>query len=486
MGRAQMRRLESLLRILSKREWICLGVFIAVGVAVTYCSLGYPWYRDDLHLLRTFSSHELAYVWVGDWDPDKVETAGFRPLTTWFNHFRSVAFGESVVAHRLFLIVLFAGYLTLLSRIAARLTGEWLSGFLAAIICLTAKYNFYHVVWISDGIHLAQWIPILAAALFLFRFLDSGRTEWSLASLACAGLALLIREDSLAGLPIIIVLAAGDAILKGEFSPRRNPLLRYTAWCLLMAVMFWGWRAMAVPSAIGTRGVSSALLGLELNAWWTISLAGHMGWRAGVFLTLFVAHLALLPFLEPQRRRMSLVWLICALIACTPGLLLERMNLLLLPISFYALSLATVLSTSARNPLLKWVSAAVLIFVVATSSMSSRMIQLTVHPLSAEATYWDWTFLHGSESAVTIPPKRRTAAVARLEAVGVTSPAFDFAVWYRELRRNGRVGFRDDKQAFMPEETFLVLESTIDDNLPMRLVGALWKRLGRALTWIRS
>jgi hypothetical protein len=57
---------------------------------------------------------EVLGGFVGRWDPDDMETAGLRPLYLVFNHLRYVFFGESVAAHRAFLVLLFAAYLALL------------------------------------------------------------------------------------------------------------------------------------------------------------------------------------------------------------------------------------------------------------------------------------------------------------------------------------------------------------------------------------
>src|SRR6266498_3863257 len=90
---------------------VLLGVFFAIGVAVTLPSLGYPWFHDDLHLVRPYLPSEVASTLAGPWDPDGIETAGYRPLTTAFNAARAALLGDSVVAHRLLEIALVAAFL---------------------------------------------------------------------------------------------------------------------------------------------------------------------------------------------------------------------------------------------------------------------------------------------------------------------------------------------------------------------------------------
>jgi hypothetical protein len=152
------------------------GALAAVALmAITYQSLGYYWNWDDLHLVRRFTAAELLSTLVGTWNPDGFETLGFRPLTTLFNHVRWLAFGEFVEAHRLFLVGLFAVYLAGLGRIATRIGARPAVGVLAALFTVCAKNSYYHVVWISDGIHLAQGLFVLAAAFAVLSFTDGGR-----------------------------------------------------------------------------------------------------------------------------------------------------------------------------------------------------------------------------------------------------------------------------------------------------------------------
>ena len=100
-------------------------LFVAVGTLVALSSLHYPWHRDDLHLIRTFTTDELMLSWHQTWDFDGLESIGYRPLTVLFNHTRASLFGEVMAAHRLFLITMFAVYLVLVGLVARRLGLVW-------------------------------------------------------------------------------------------------------------------------------------------------------------------------------------------------------------------------------------------------------------------------------------------------------------------------------------------------------------------------
>ena len=75
-------------------------LFLLLAIAWTWPARAWPMVFDDLHLVRTFSGSELAAAWTGHWDPDGLETPGFRPLSLAFNHVRAALFGERVIGHR--------------------------------------------------------------------------------------------------------------------------------------------------------------------------------------------------------------------------------------------------------------------------------------------------------------------------------------------------------------------------------------------------
>jgi hypothetical protein len=89
----------------ASRILITFGLLLTVALVVGWHSLDYPMVYDDLHLIRHFSGKEIRGAFTGHWDPDEIETPGFRPFTVLFNHARYHAFGENVVAHRVFLLL---------------------------------------------------------------------------------------------------------------------------------------------------------------------------------------------------------------------------------------------------------------------------------------------------------------------------------------------------------------------------------------------
>ena len=51
-----------------------------------------PYVWDDLHFFRKYSLHELISTWIGNWDPDDIETPSYRPLAVLYYHISYLIF----------------------------------------------------------------------------------------------------------------------------------------------------------------------------------------------------------------------------------------------------------------------------------------------------------------------------------------------------------------------------------------------------------
>ncbi len=425
----------------------CAATFVVVAIAVSWSSLGYYWNWDDLHLVRTYSSQELLGTLTGHWDPDHIESSGLRPMTTFFNHARAAAFGEQVLMHRLFLIALLTMYLVLLGRIAMRLGEARWAVLLAGILVITAKNSFYHFVWIADGVHVLQAMFFAGAAWLLLEHLDARGHWYGAGALALAALALGTREDSLATFPVMLLVGCFYA----NGVPAR---LRNFAICVIaIAVLFWMWRSAAIPGAAQFHLNAPAIIRFVTMVLWTVALAGQQAFP-WIFVAVAAAAVAGLLALEVRDRRRATLWLLAALGTTVIGTVEARPNLLIFPVSFHALFLASVAVSLARQYRWMWMRASlalIMAWLIIVSARASAFEQLSMHPMSTDQIYRDWHFTYGPLGGATIPSQRRDVLEAKLSRLGVTDPNFDFDRWEDSIQRGSPSG----DELFIPARRFM-------------------------------
>ena len=398
-------------------------IFFVVGLALAWPGLRWPMVYDDLHLVRAFTAQEKAAAWRGSWDPDGIEHPGLRPLTVLFNDARYRLFGEQVAAHRVFLVALFALYAGLLARVATALGAPAPAAVGAGLLLLCSRYSAYHYVWLTDGNHLPQGLLFALAALALLAGLR--RRSWPrlAASIAALAAATLVREDSLALVPVLVLFGFVAA-------PReRRALLGFAAALLAAALALFVYRLRAVPAAappgLDVRSFAVAVVR-------TLVLPGPESFdglsRAVVWVWIAGAGVALLGSLRRRHAadgRLALVFLAAAVLACSPSLTFRRDDLLFFPVTFAALFYGSALwGLSRQGAALRIVAAALFAAGVFGGANMARTFALNFHPDSARAIRWSAQMIYGSYAdRATIPPERRAAVVRQLAAQGVASAA---------------------------------------------------------------
>jgi len=431
-------------------------LFLVLGVAWTWPARRWPMVFDDLHLVRTFSGAELAAAWSGHWDPDGLETPGLRPLSLAFNHARAALFGENVVGHRHLLVGLFALDLALLVPLGRRIGLGAGAALTAGLVMLFTRYSAYHLVWITDGNHLVQGLAFLCSAWVLLDGMAKA-SRWRIAaSLVTIALGLLVREDTLGALPALAILA----FAKGS----RKQAGFYAGALGALAAVLLVWRRMAVPGAqpLGldvagfARAIVHALDPVGVDGFDLASNVLARGWWIVLALTLVgVASLR-----DRDARPWTARWLIAAIAACTPGLLLQRDDLLFFPSLFVALFLATAWSAIwTARPRLRPTVLMAAAWCVIGGAWTGAILAENFHPASARAIDWDTEFLYGRYARATIPPARRARLAGQLGALGIRAgqePRQKVRALVAEAKESGRRRPSDGRVFFplLPERYF--------------------------------
>lgn len=426
------------------------ALFLLLAVAWTWPARHWPMVFDDLHLIRTFRATELAAAWAGHWDPDGLETPGFRPLSLAFNHARAAVFGENVVGHRHLLAGLFALDLALLVPLGRRVGLGPAASVTAGLVMLFSRYSAYHLVWITDGNHLVQGLAFLVSAILLVDGLAAPSRARIALSLLAIAIGLLVREDTLAALPALALIALAKCA--------RRTAVTYTAGLVGLAVGLLAWRRLVVPAAqplgldLGgfARAVAHAFDPVGVGGFDLASTLLARGWWAVLALTV----VGLLVSGDHEARRWSGLWAASAVAACTPGLLLQRDDLLFFASLFVALFLGTALSAVWRaRPSWRPAVAAAAAWSILGGAWTGAVLAQNFHPASARAIDWNAEFLYGRYSAATIPAARRQAVAGQLDALGVRAgeqPRQRVRALVAEAKEAGRRRPGKDGRVFFP------------------------------------
>jgi hypothetical protein len=397
-------------------------LFLIVGLVLAWPALRWPMVYDDLHLLRTFAPEERARAWWGSWDPDGIEHPGLRPLTLLFNEARYRVFGENVAAHRVFLVVLFALYATLLTQVATALGAPAPAAMGAGLLLLCSRYSVYHYTWLTDGNHLLQGLLFALAALCLLRGLRGRAWWWPAASVAALAGAVLVREDSLALVPVLLLFGFVAA-------PQWRALRGFAFALLTVSLALFLYRSLAVPAAPPPGLDTKSFLVAARRALNLMGPESFDGISRALALTGAAAPVLVLALLLFRRRRIDartpLLFLAASVLACAPALTFRRDDMLFFPVSFAALFYGSALWTLARDhPALRVVAAMLFASSVLGGAYVSRAFALNFHPDSARAIRWNAQMLYGPYAdQATIPPVRRAALVRQLAAQGVAAAA---------------------------------------------------------------
>jgi hypothetical protein len=394
-----------------------LGALLALG----WPALGWPMAFDDLHLMRRFTVEQILASFHGQWDPERLMTRGLRPLSLVFNHVRTSAFGENVVGHRLAVMVLLAAYWALLVPVARRVGTPVLAVAVAGVLFVCSPYSVFHYVWITDGNHALQGLAFGGAALLLCRGLEARSWPALGASLLVLAAGVLVREDTLAALPALLLVG----VVAAKTASARWHLVGYGLGSVAVGLGLLAYRGRVVGKVMAP---GADWPGLFEHVRKTLAPAGLMTFDVvsrvlvmvaiGVAVVTAVALVALVP---RDRWRGLLVWLAGALLACAPGLTVARDDLLLFPVSFASLALATAWNEIARTrPAALPALALAVAIVAAGGAYVSRVYAENFHPQSLRLAWWNGRYLYGAYSErATMPDERRAAGEAHLRSMDI-------------------------------------------------------------------
>ncbi|MBX3046529.1 MAG: hypothetical protein KF698_06000 [Anaerolineales bacterium] len=404
-------------------------IFFAFGLGMVWKALAYPMTWDDLHLIRFFSVDNLQSTWTGYWDPDRIETPGYRPLTTAFNHFRYILFREDVVLHRVFLVGLYAAFLARTVTIAQRFGLAWQFGVVGGLFAFAARQSVYHYVWLSDGIHLIQALLVVQTLFLITEAIRRHEGVYFVYAAVFAGASLLVREDNLILVPLALFMSLIYlGFLDAPPSVRRTTYI-FCFGLVVTALSFYLLRNHLIDtdsSTLGLEGVRNIALLTFFGFTGGQSFDALSGFFVATWpLVLLLCAVLLIKLVYESRWQPSLLWFAVTVITCSVGLINNRANLLVFSVTAFGFFLATIIAALwARRQLVQAaVCLVVAVYLAGTLYISQTAIE-TFHPSADNVVYWNAEFVYGRHShAATIPEQRAEAIKQQLAAFNIYSAA---------------------------------------------------------------
>lgn len=347
------------------RAGLLAGAILPFALWLASPALGFPWYYDDFHLVRAFSRSELHQAFTGPWDVDDLEFRSYRPFMTLFNHLRASGLGEDVWMHRVLGVALCALCVSIACLFMTELGLGIGPAIGAGLLVIAAASNTANLIWITDAAHALSAAFVLAGALVVL----VPRFRWfhGLVLYAAALAGMLVREDIAVLFSLVALAALTTANRMEPLSPRNDgaalPSLRTLALSRLLVVIACLTAAIVTYFAlqramVPRQGMSVEAAGGLVHFYWTL-LPGGTDTVPIVLgqLAAFVAAVLGLPFIYRRNRTAFVVVVLLfagVVLACLPGLLTQRMNLLLVPTLFYAFFLAACCQVLSARIAVRW------------------------------------------------------------------------------------------------------------------------------------
>ena len=426
---------------LNRNDLIIFFIFTAIivvfSIFISMKNIGNGFFWDDFHLVRSFTMTELKMVWHSSWDPDHIETPGYRPLTTLINQLRYWLFGENLVAHRVFLMALYVIIIVAWGRILLNLGLNNFTYLCISFLILSARNSAYHFNWIADGIHLFQGVLFITSFWLIFLSLYTSRRSYaiilSILSLIIYTISLLVREDSIIILCAILFLWI--FLLYSNKDKRTKSNLQH-----LIIYGLLGSTITLTILFIGKYFVPERAFGFHPDGMirmlkFTIFLAGFRGGEKYYYIATLPIILVCISFIltkyenkkiDSQKYILFLLLMIIVFVSCLPGLSVNRSNLTFFSNIFYCTWLVTgcLIFLNSITPqrlklFLSGVLAIILIPIIIESTTNNLLLQeSTAYPISNMIDTPD--FIWGMYSNASVPEKRRNRVITDMDELGIT------------------------------------------------------------------
>ena len=442
-------------------------LFLLIWSALFASTLRYPFYWDDFHLIRPYTGSELLSVFHGVVDPDKIETPGLRPISTFLYNFQGSLFGENIVLQRIFMLALMGVFLCAFAILLLELGLRLIQVSIVLALFIFARVFASVVLWISLSHIILAYVFIVLTAYFFLLWLKRRRLIFFVAMLVAAILATFNREEAYS-LPIVLPLLW--LISSPDRAQSRSVLLAAVSLFVIVCCHYALWHFM-IPEALSPRFTLQAA-GTFLKAMAASSLPGGftmIGPTDQMIGFLWVVSLIALIITFLRISRPHVRWQFLG--TCCIGILLSlpaigkgRAFGISLPTLAFMTAVSIAIAEVYRNlssheaQRRAFLGAVILALAIGIGGgvRRSEYVAESLQQNCAVRAERDGEFLFDLfQRPATIPEERRQAGIARLSALGIRSKE-DASNLQRELKENhGRYERKDQLLLFQSKYEYL-------------------------------
>jgi hypothetical protein len=430
---------------------ILTSLLLLIWSALFASTFRYPFFWDDFHLIRPYSGPEILSAFHGVIDPDKIETPGLRSCSILLYNLQGSLFGENVVAHRIFMIVLMGAFLMATGMVLLETGLGFLQVAIVFVLFVFSRVFASLVLWISLSHIILAYIWIVLTAYFFLRWVKRGRWFFFFLMLATFTLATFTREESYTlpvVLPLLWLISSFDA------SRWRQVAIAALSISVIVCFHYWLWHFL-VPNALSPEFTGSAAKRflVAMAASW---LPGGYQWIGftdkfiGIVWVGFLIGVGLLFIrLASPRVRWQFLGACClGVLLSLPAIGVARSYGIALPTLAFMTAISIAISEVYRQmhsqdrfrkwPRYAFVSSVILGLAVGIGGGIHRSIYVaeSMQENCAKRVDWDGRFLFDLfDRPATIPESRRQAGLARLRTFGIQS-ADDLRSLQKTLRQD--------------------------------------------------
>jgi hypothetical protein len=410
---------------------------LAIWTTLFWSTYRYPFFWDDYHCIRPYSTHELLSTFHGWDDPDKVETPALRPMAALLFAFQGVAFGENVVLHKIFETVLMWFLLFLLGLLLTEFGFKTFQiGIVFALFVFSRVFATLNM-WLIQGSLIFSYAFMIFTILLFVHWIKRGNLLdlWLMAMGALV--AIFTREEAYT----LCVVALLIWVLLPEYRQFRRRAVIASACLLAIALLHIALRARFVPEAPSPKFTLEAFQ----NFWVTIKSSwfpcGYMtiGFTDDLFAYLWMGFLFLILVLFVRIARPLRFWQtagVCCLgvLLASPAIAVAHSYGLALPALAFRAAIAMAVAEILRQMhVIDWFNArrrhVVECFVVVGlmvgivgGVLRSMYVAEALHQNCALRMLFDANFVYDLyQHPTTVPQQRREDARSRFAAAGIVT-----------------------------------------------------------------